>query len=218
MKITVIGATRGIGLALTRMALESGHEVTALLRDPMKMSLSHPKLHIATGDIRNQSSIEAALAGQDAVCVCVGVSPSRQPMDVFSQGARNVLAAMQKTPNVKLISVTGIGAGDSRGHGGFLYDKLIQPLLLKTIYEDKDREEAIIKASTVDWMIVRPGMLTNGAHTGQYRVLTDMAGVTAGKISRADVADFILRQLEHPTASTKISGQAYFKQTPLLTY
>ncbi|MEW6563413.1 MAG: NAD(P)-binding oxidoreductase [Pseudomonadota bacterium] len=81
--------------------------------------------------------------------------------------------------------------------------------MLKEIYNDKDREEAIIKASGAEWMIVRPGMLTNGARTGSYRVLTDLNGVTAGKISRADVADFVLRQLEHPT---------HFKQTPLITY
>ena len=209
MKIGIIGATRGIGLALTKMALESGHEVTALVRDVSKMELSHTHLRVLHGDVGNQRSVEVALAGQDAVCVCVGVSPSRKPMDVFSTGARTVLAAMQKTLNVKLISVTGIGAGDSRGHGGFLYDKLIQPLLLKTMFEDKDREEAIVKASSVEWMIARPGLLTNGVRTGKYRVLTDMNGVTAGKISRADVADFILQQLQHPT---------YFRQTPLVTY
>ena len=77
------------------------------------------------------------------------------------------------------------------------------------MYDDKDREEAIIKASNANWIIVRPGMLTNGAHTGKYRVLTDMRNVTAGKISRADVADFILQQLTNPT---------HFKQTPLVTY
>lgn len=76
------------------------------------------------------------------------------------------------------------------------------------MFEDKDREEAIIKASSIDWMIVRPGLLTNGARTGKYRVLTDMNGITAGKISRDDVADFILQQLQHPTL---------FKQTPLVT-
>ena len=116
---------------------------------------------------------------------------------------------MKAVSDIKLIAVTGIGAGDSRGHGGFLYDKIIQPLLLRTMYEDKDREEAVLKASSANWMIVRPGTLTNGKFTGQYRVLTEMAGITAGKISRKDVADFILRQLEQPT---------YFKQTPLLTY
>lgn len=209
MKITVIGAASGIGLALTQQALERGHEVTALMRNPNKMTLSHPKLRIVQGDVRNQASIEAALSGQDAVCVSIGVPPSRKPIDTFSQGSRNVLTALQKTPHVKFVAVTGIGAGDSRGHGGFFYDKLLQPLLLKEIYNDKDREEAIIKASNADWMIVRPGMLTNGVRTGQYRVLTDMNGVTAGKISRADVADFILNQLAKPTC---------FKQTPLVTY
>jgi putative NADH-flavin reductase len=209
MKITVIGATRGIGLALTQMALARGHEVTALVRDVSKMEISHPKLRVLQGDMGNQKSIETALVGQDAVCVCIGVPPSRKPVNVFSNGARTLLAAMQKTPTVKVVSVTGIGAGDSRGHGGFLYDKLIQPLLLKSIYEDKDREEAVLKASSLEWMIVRPGLLTNGESSGKYRVLTELRGVTAGKISRADVADFILQQLQHPT---------FFKQTPLLTY
>ncbi|MFZ4859433.1 MAG: NAD(P)-dependent oxidoreductase [Desulfuromonadaceae bacterium] len=209
MKITVIGATRGIGLALVKMALERGHEVTALVRDPKKMPLEHPKLKICVGDILSKSSVETALAGQDAVCTTIGASPSLKPMDIFSEGSKNVLAAMKALPDIKLIAVTGIGAGDSRGHGGFLYGKIFQPLLLKTIYEDKDREEAVLKASSADWMILRPGMLTNGKFTGKYRVLTDMTGVTAGKISRVDVADFILRQFEQPT---------YFKQTPLLTY
>jgi putative NADH-flavin reductase len=209
MKIAVIGATRGLGLALVQMALERGHEVTVLLRNPKKMSLVHPKLKICIGDILSTSSIETSLAGQDAVCTMIGVTPSRKPIDTFSQGAKNVLAAMKAVSDIKLIAVTGIGAGDSRGHGGFLYDKIIQPLLLRTMYEDKDREEAVLKASSANWMIVRPGTLTNGKFTGQYRVLTEMAGITAGKISRKDVADFILRQLEQPT---------YFKQTPLLTY
>ena len=209
MKIAVIGATRGIGLALVKMALERGHEVTVLLRDPKKMSLAHSKLKICVGDILDAGSIEKALAGQDAVCTTVGITPTRKPTVIFSEGAKNVLLAMKVAPEIKLIAVTGIGAGDSRGHGGFLYDKIIQPLLLKEIYNDKDREEAVLKASSCNWMILRPGMLTNGKFTGKYRVLTDMTGVTAGKISREDVADFILQQFEQPK---------YFKQTPLLTY
>ena len=209
MKITIIGATRGIGLALTKMAVASGHDVTVLVRDASKMNFSHPKLRMVPGDILNQTSIETALVGQDAVCVCVGGVPTRKPVTLFSQGARNVLAAMQKTPKLKLISVTGIGAGDSRGHGGFVYDRIIQPLLLKTMFEDKDREEVLLKASPLDWTIVRPGMLTNGAHTGKYRVLTDLSRVTAGKVSRADVADFILSELSMPH---------YSRMTPLLTY
>jgi len=109
----------------------------------------------------------------------------------------------------RLICITGIGAGDSKGHGGFFYDRIFQPLLLKTIYQDKDRQEALVRASGIDWTIVRPGFLNNGPLTGQYRVITDLTGVTAGKISRADVAHFML---------TELLANRYLGQTPLLTY
>jgi putative NADH-flavin reductase len=120
-----------------------------------------------------------------------------------------MLDAMKKTGVRRLVCITGIGAGDSRNHGGFLYDRLLQPLLLKKVYDDKDRQEALIKASDVDWVIVRPGFLTNGPETGEYRVLTDLEGVTAGKISRADVAHFMLNELD---------SNKYLRQTPLITY
>ena len=209
MKIVVIGASRGIGLEVVQQALARGHEVTALLRDPGKVALEHARLHKVRGDIGNPADVRTALNGQDAVCACVGVNPTRGPVELFSLGARNVLAALQDALATKYVAVTGVGAGESRGHGGFFYDRIFQPLLLGTIYADKDREEQLIKASAADWLIVRPGRLTNGPRTGVYRAITDLSGVTAGKISRADVADFILNQLESPSL---------FKQTPLLTY
>ena len=209
MKIVVIGASRGVGLEVLELALERGHEATALLRDPDKLELEHPRLRKMRGDVAKLEDVQAAVSGQDAVCTCVGVGPTREPVEVFSRGARNVLAALQDAPTTKFVAVTGVGAGDSRGHGGFFYDRIFQPLLLATIYADKDREEALIKASSADWLIVRPGFLTHGPRTGKYRAITQLAGVTAGRISRADVADFILNQLEAPSL---------FKQTPLLTY
>ena len=84
--------------------------------------------------------------------------------------------------------MTGIGVGDSKAHGGFLYDKIVHPILLKTIYEDKNIQEDLVKESGLEWVIVRPGFLTNGPLSGKYRVLTDLIRVKAGKISRADVA------------------------------
>jgi putative NADH-flavin reductase len=130
-------------------------------------------------------------------------------VSLFSRGARNLLAALESAPRTRLVVVTGVGAGDSRGHGGFFYDKIFQPLLLKPMYEDKDREEALIKESNANWLIVRPGLLTNGPRTGKYRVITDPEASVAGKISRADVADFILSEIERPSR---------FRQTPALLY
>jgi hypothetical protein len=96
----------------------------------------------------------------------------------------------------RLIAVTGLGAGDSRGHGGLLYDAVVFPLLLKRVYDDKDVQEWIIRSSGLDWTIVRPGLLADGPATGQYRVLTAPNDWRFGTISRADVADFLVRQID----------------------
>ncbi len=209
MKIAIIGASRGIGKQLLELALQEGHLVTALVRNPDKLQITHDNLHILKGDILNASGVADAVAGQDGICVCIGTPPTRKTVTVFSEGIRKVLAAIGDNTEQKLIVITGIGAGDSKGHGGFLYDRLANPLLLSEIYKDKDRQESLIKESRSNWLIVRPGFLTNRPRTGKYRVIDDLAGVTAGKISRADVADFMLKQLTEPT---------HFGKTPLLTY
>lgn len=209
MKLLVIGATRGIGRSLVERALDEGHNVTTLVRDPVKMPISHDRLHMIKGDIRDKEAVNCAVEDQDAVCVCIGIKPTRKPVSVFSEGAKAVIEAMTHSDANQLICVTGIGAGDSKNHGGFFYDRIFNPLLLKTIYEDKERQEALVRNSNLAWVIVRPGFLTNGPLTGTYRVLIDLAGVTAGKISRADVAHFILNEIKE---------KAYLSKTPLLTY
>jgi putative NADH-flavin reductase len=209
MKLLLIGATQGIGFELLKQALQAGHEVTLIARNPDRLEITHPNLTVTKGDILNKSVIEQAVNGQNAVCITIGTKPTRKPVSVYSEGTKTVIEAMKNSPCRRLLCVTGIGAGDSRGHGGFLYDKIINPLLLKTIYEDKDRQEAIVQNSRLDWEIIRPGLLTNGERTGQYRILTNLSGVKAGNISRADVADFMLREA---------SEMRYRQQTPLLTY
>lgn len=209
MKLLIIGASRGIGLELLQQALSAGHVVTALVRNPQSLAITNENLKAVKGDILDKSSIEGALTGQDAVCVTIGVKVTRKPISIFSKGTQAVVEAMKNSACRRLICVTGLGAGDSRGHGGFLYDKIIYPLLLKSIYADKDRQERVVRESGLDWVIVRPGVLTNGPRTGEYRVLTELKGVHGGKISRADVADFILREA---------TEMKYKGQTPLLTY
>ena len=209
MKLLIIGASRGIGLDLLEQALSAGHEVTALVRNPQSLAVSHENLRVVKGDILDKGSIEKALTGQDAVCVIIGIKVTRKPVSIFSKGTKAVVEAMKNSSCRRLICVTGIGAGDSRGHGGFLYDHVFNPIFLRTIYEDKDRQEKIVRESGLDWVIVRPGFLTNGPRTGKYRALVDLKGVKAGKISRQDVADFILREA---------TEMKYKGQTPLLTY
>lgn len=209
MKLLIIGATRGIGLQILQQALAKDHFATVMIRSPQKFSLQNERLQVIEGDIRDAAAVQRATEDQEAVICSIGIMPTRKPVTVFSIGMQNVLGAMEKNGVKRLIAVTGIGAGDSRGHGGFFYDKLFQPLLLKAIYEDKDREETLIRNSAAEWIIVRPGFLTNGPATSEYRVLTDLTGVKAGKISRADVAHFILKQLD---------DSEYLKKTPLITY
>lgn len=131
MKIVIFGASHGIGYQLLKLALEQGHEVTALLRNPNKLKTDDKKIHVIKGDILDPASVAHAITGQDSICICIGIPPSRKPVDVFSKGIKNVLTSMGNNNAQKLIVITGIGAGDSKGHGGFLYDRVINPLLLK---------------------------------------------------------------------------------------
>jgi putative NADH-flavin reductase len=209
MKLLVIGATRGIGRRLVELALEGSHTVTALVRNPGRLPVSHDRLRVIKGDIRDREAANRAVEDQDAVCITIGINPTRKPVSVFSEGTKTVIEALTHLAVNQLICVTGIGAGNSKNHGGFFYDRIFSPLLLKTIYEDKDRQEALVRNSNLEWVIVRPGFLTNGPLTGTYRVLVDLEGVVARKISRADVAHFIL---------SEIKDKAYLSKTPLLTY
>ncbi len=209
MKLLVIGATRGIGRSLVEQALDDGHSIRALVRDPGRLPVLDERLDLVKGDIRDKEAVRNAVADQQAVCITIGINPTRKPVSVFSAGTENVIDAMTGSASGLLICVTGIGAGDSKHHGGFFYDKIFNPLLLKTIYADKDRQEKLVRKSKLEWVIVRPGFLTNGPLTGTYRALTDLEGIKAGKISRADVAHFIL---------TELHSKQYLSKTPLLTY
>jgi len=197
MNIAVIGGTRGTGSHVVEQALEAGHAVTLLARRPESLSVPD-NLRVVGGDILDLESVLETVSGVNAVVVSIGIPPTRHPVTVFSEGVRCVISAMEKSGIRRLVTVSGIGAGDSRGHGGFFYDRILNPLLLKTNYADKDRMEEIVRITDLDWTIVRPGFLTNGPRSGLYQVLTDMTGVRCGRISRADTAAFILGELENP--------------------
>ncbi|WP_370277811.1 NAD(P)-dependent oxidoreductase [Pontibacterium sp.] len=209
MRLLVIGASRGIGLQVVHKALEEGHQVTACARSIRDLGLCHPNLQIQRADVLDFFALQRIVPGHDAVVIALGILPTFEKVRLFSEGTRNLIDSMHAARIKRLVVVTGIGAGDSKGHGGFLYDRLFQPFVLRTIYQDKERQEGLIRKSNLDWTIVRPGFLTNGAATKHYQVITDLDGVVAGKISRADVAGFILHELEEPS---------YQQQAPVLCY
>jgi len=205
MKIAIIGATRGIGFALTQQALEDGHEITVLVREPIRMTINHPNLHIIQGDALNPESVAKVVKGQDVICDCLGTKNVTKPQIMFSTSAENIAKVIK--PEQLLIAVTGLGAGNSKGHCSFIYDNIFLPLVLKRQYDDKNRQETIIKNKIPRWIIIRPGFLSNGKRTGKYRAITEFTGKHGTRISREDVADFVLSQAKSPT---------YIGKTPML--
>lgn len=209
MRVGVLGGTRGIGRALVSQLIESGHEVTVLARNPMRLDMASGSLTVRQGDARDRVAVANLVTNQDAVCSCLGINPTRAPVNLFSESAAHLLDAVRGRADTRIMAVTGVGAGDSRGHGGFLYDRIFFPLLLKKIYEDKDRQERMLATALANWTIVRPGFLTNGSQTGEYRMLTDLEGVEFGKISRTDVAHFMVSELESPAYERRIVNICY---------
>ena len=208
LRILVIGGSNGIGRETVKLALERGHTVTAMARRPERIKLEHPELVIFQGDILNAAAVGEATKDKDAVVLAIGMGLTRQPVTMFSRGTENVLAAMEAANLHRLVAVTGIGAGETREHGGFFYDRIFRPLALQTVYDDKDRQDALIRercnSFPLVWTVARPGVLGNGAAKHQYRVISDLTGVSGGKIARADVAHFIVAALE----SENYAGQA----------
>jgi len=195
----VLGATGRTGQLIGRYALAKGNTIVALVRSKARAS-DLPGAELVEGDARDEGALSRALAGCDAV-VCslgTGMSPFRE-VTLLSTATRALVTAMERGGVRRLVCITGMGAGDSRGHGGLLYDRLILPLLLRNVYNDKDRQEALIRASSLDWVIVRPVMLNDAVARGSVKAVTDLVGVKGGSIARADVARFVVDQLTTDT-------------------
>lgn len=208
-RILVLGATGGTGRQIVKQALARGHQVTALVRSPKKAGdLGGARLVV--GDVRDEKLLREALNAQDVVVSALGTpaSPFRE-VTLLSTATRALVQAMKAEHVSRLVTITGIGAGDSRGHGGFVFDKVIFPLLLKKVYADKDRQEAIVRDSGLDWVLVRPSVLNDKPGRGQVRALTDLSGFRGGSISRQDVAAFVLDQLR---------SDAWLHRAPLITW
>lgn len=211
MAVVVFGASKGIGLATVRRALEAGYTVRAFARSASAIPDEHPNLEKVDGDARDPAAVRAAIGPEDVVIQTLGISFSPRsvlmPVTLFSEATRILVDAMKDAGARRLICVTGFGAGDSAGKGSIFYRAFGRQGLLKRAYDDKDVQEWIIRRSGLDWVIVRPGLLTDGPATGRYQVLVDPREWRLGKISRANVADFLVKQID---------GGDYLGDTPVL--
>jgi uncharacterized protein YbjT (DUF2867 family) len=208
-KILVLGATGGTGRSIVSQALARGYDVTVLARSAEKAGdLKGAQLVI--GDARDEATLRRALEGREAVVSALGTpaSPFRE-VTLLSTATRALVNAMKLEEVSRLVCITGIGAGDSRGHGGFLFDKLIYPLILSNVYADKNRQESIVRGSGLDWILVRPSVLNDKPKHDNVRVLTDLSDFHGGTIARGDVASFVLDQ---------VRDDAWLHQAPLITW
>ena len=197
--LLIIGASKGIGLATVREGLERGHQVTAFARSASEMQLAHDRLRKCDGDARDETVLTDLVAGHDAVIMTLGVPFNLQlltgPIILFSEATIALMGAMSGHQTDRLIVVTGFGAGESRTAISPL-QKLPFNAVFGRAYADKTLQEDMIKASDLRWTLVRPGVLTDGEKTESYRVATDIDNMKNGTISRADVAHFLINEVE----------------------
>jgi putative NADH-flavin reductase len=209
MKLLIFGSTGGTGRELLKQALEQGHSVTAYARNPAKIDdIKHASLQVVRGDVLDPAVVESAVAGQEAVMSTIGAGAERTTLR--EDGTRNIVEAMKKTGVQRLICQSSLGVGDSRTNLPFFTKYIIVSLFLRHAFADHERQEAFVKQSSLDWTIVRPPHLTDGPRTGVYRhgfTTTDTR--IKGKISRADVADFMLKQLTDDTYLHQAPGVSY---------
>jgi putative NADH-flavin reductase len=199
-RVLIIGATGGTGRELVTQALEGGYAVTALVRDPSRMQVDHPQLTVIQGDVLDSGSVEEAMRGQEAVLSALGHKRFFYPTRILSDGTLNILRAMESQKVPRFVCETSLGIGDSAGRMGLYYTFFVLPVILPFYFWDKTRQERLIAQSKVEWVIVRPGALTNSNKRGRLRQGRRVGSfLWTVRISRGDVAEFMLDQLVSDT-------------------
>lgn len=206
MKVVVFGGTGSIGTLVVERAIEQGHQVTVFTRDRAAVERDEPRLRVEQGDVFDTRTIAPVIAGHDAVIVTLGAG---RKGGVRGKGTAAVIEAMQQTGVRRLIVQSTLGVGDSRENLDFVWKRLMFGLLLRPAYADHVEQEDLTRRSDLDWTIVRPAAFTDGPRTGSYRRGFGPRDRTTLKVSRADVAEFVVEQLTDDT---------WVRQTPALAY
>jgi putative NADH-flavin reductase len=212
MKIAVFGASGKTGVKAVEQALAMGHEVKALARNPQKITISDEKLSIVQGDVTDTAAVEKTINGVDGVLVTLGASADMQADIVMEQGTKNIIDALKKH-NVKRIIVQSSYAMSGDAEGIHFMKQMgmgdEQIAMMQKILDDKKKQTEAVVDSGLEYVLVRPLMLTDGEKTGEYRVGENIEVKPGGNISRADVADFMLKALTDNTYTDKIVTLSY---------
>ena len=197
MKVAIFGATGGAGRIMIRKALERGHQLTAAARNPSALLGGHERLRVVKADVMQPQTLEAVVEDQDAVITSVSVGNAlkegRKPTTLFSEGTRNVIAAMERQGVRRSVCLSS-SAVEPDPALGIIFGKIMRPLLFKEMYADMSRMEREVRSSGLDWIIVRPSTLNDDPASGRYILGIDR--IPKGwRIPREDVAEFTLDQL-----------------------
>lgn len=206
MKILILGATGKTGQQLVIQSLERHYEVTVLVRDPTKLTLVHEKLTLIKGSVLDKDLLTKTVEGKDAVLSALGVGKSLKSSNFISNAVSLLISAMKEKNIKRLIFMSAFGVGKTFAQAN-LIQKIIFRLPLKNLYADKSKADEQLRNSKLDWTLVYPVRLTNTSRTGKYTVGEKLPMKGMPKISRADVADFMLHQLTDNT---------FLKKSPII--
>ena len=206
MKILILGSTGGTGQQLVTQSLKQNYEVTAIARDPSKLNLNHEKLTVVKGSVLDKDVLANALEGNDAVLSALGVGKSLKSKDLICNAVRIIISAMNEKNVKRLVFLSAFGVGETFKQADFI-QRVIFKLFLRNIYADKSKADDQIHRSSLEWTLVYPVLMTDTPGTGKYKVGEKLEMKGMPKISRADVAEFMLRQLNDDT---------FLKKSPIL--
>jgi len=210
MKLLIIGGTGGTGKELIKQALEQGHQLTTLVRNPDHIKIPHPNLNVVRGNVLDFDKVQEVVKGQDAVLSALGHKRFFIKTTILFRGTKNIIEAMQKHNVNRFICITSLGINDSRFKLGLYYTLFVIPFIVFFYFLDKSKQEKLIRNSGLSWTIIRPGQLTNGKKRGLYKHGPNLGNCIVTKtISRADVAHFMLSQLNDLTYLRKPVGVTY---------
>jgi putative NADH-flavin reductase len=193
MRLAIFGGTGGTGLELTRQALEHGHSVRVLVRNPNKMPVTNANMRLVLGSVLDHESVTKTILGTDAVLSCLGQRNLLRNTRVCSVGTHLIMAVMKEQGVRRLVVESAFGAGESLAAANIMA-RLMVATVLWAPYEDKNLLEPEVKASGLDWTILRPTMLTSGPKTGRFAVNSGRPATHS--VSRADVATVMLKAVE----------------------